>query len=214
MNTLIVIPCYNHGSLCNELISEINNKDILIVDDGSDIPFIPEQSNNNITLLKNDINKGKGYSIKEGAKHAIKSGYNRIIVIDADMQHDSTKIDDFINIDFKYDFVYGKRNFNKNMPLLRIISNILTSTIISLLCNKSIKDSQCGYRLYNTNLFNNLDSLENGYHFESEILLKKINSKSNITYINIPTIYNGSDSHIRNFHDTYKFIKLILRNLL
>jgi len=109
--------------------------------------------------------------------------------------------------------VYGRRTFFVNMPLHRSLSNWITSFILSLFCNKRIYDSQCGYRRYNLNLFMNSTFLEHGYQFESEILLKKINSNTSVNYINIETIYNNSKSHINHFNDTYKFIRCILRSL-
>ena len=214
MNTLIVIPCYNHNDLCNTLLPKISSKQLLIVDDGSFIEFKLKDITINATIIRNDKNKGKGYSIKRAAMYAIKNNFSHILVIDADMQHDPRKIDDFINNNETFDLVYGKRNFNSNMPFSRKLSNTITSNIISLYCNKRIKDSQCGYRLYNLNLFNNLNSVENGYQFETEILLKKINKDSIVKYIDIPTIYNNSISYIDNFKDTFKFIKLITRNII
>ena len=47
----------------------------------------------------------------------------------------------FIRDNKKYDIVYGKRKFGLNMPFLRILSNLITSFIISLYCQKKIKDS-------------------------------------------------------------------------
>ena len=74
MKSLIVIPCYNHGHLCNSLVSKIIDKDILIIDDGSDAAYTPRK-NKNITVLRNNTNMGKGYSIKKAASYAIKNKY-------------------------------------------------------------------------------------------------------------------------------------------
>ena len=212
MKSLIVIPCYNHGHLCDSLISKIINKDILIIDDGSYVHYIPNNSKN-ISILRNNINMGKGYSIKKAASYAIENNYENILVIDADLQHDPKYIDNFLkNTDF--DLVYGRRCFSNEMPLTRRVSNTITSFLISLITKQKIEDTQCGYRLYNLNLFKDFNSNEDGYQFESEILLKKINKKSKIKSVQISTIYNDSKSHINNFIDTYKFIKLILRNIL
>ena len=213
MNTLIVIPNYNHNSLCDQLISKINDYDLLVIDDGSDNKYIPSVNKNNIKVIRNTENCGKGYCIKLGARFAKDNEYKNILVIDADMQHEPTKIHSFISMSEDYDFIYGKRNFDSNMPFLRKLSNTITSYIISKMCKISIKDTQCGFRLYNLSLFDDLHSLEDGYQFESEILLNKINSSSKISHVDIPTIYNESKSSIRNFSDTNKFIKLVLRNI-
>ena len=213
MKTLIVIPNYNHSSSCSILIGKLPQYSLLVVDDGSTIPFINKIKSSKVIILRNSINMGKGYSIKKAAKYAISNQYSHILTIDADMQHDPIYIEDFINYDKNSDLVYGKRNFKINMPFLRKSSNYITSKIISHLCRLNIYDTQCGYRLYNLELFKNLDSKENGYHFETEILLMKINKHSNIKYVDISTIYNGSKSHINNILDTVKFLILIIKNI-
>ena len=79
MNTLIVIPCYNHNDLCNNLISKIKIYNILVIDDGSDIKFKIISSLNNSTLIRNEVNKGKGYCIKKGAQYAINNNYTHMV---------------------------------------------------------------------------------------------------------------------------------------
>ena len=95
------------------------------------------------------------------------------------------------------------------MPLSRIISNTITSKIISILKTKTINDSQCGYRRYKIDTIKNLTFLENGYLLESEILLNCINKNMNIHNINIQVIYDGSPSHINKLSDSIGFIRLI-----
>ena len=79
----------------------------------------------------------------------------------------------------------------------------------------NIYDSQCGYRRYLLKDIVNEKYNEKGFQFETEILLKVLKNKNKIiSHINIPTIYNKSHSYIHNFADTYKFIKLIVRNII
>ena len=143
----------------------------------------------------------------------ISNNYSHLLVIDADGQHDPSKINEFLNLNQDIEIVFGRRLFKKPMPLLRILSNTITSSIISFICKKKIHDSQCGYRRYKNTLFTNKSYNENGYQLESEILLSNINNNSNIAFVNIPTIYNSNISSMNYINDTYKFIKCILRNI-
>ena len=213
MKTLLVIPNYNHSSSCAILIDKLPQYNILIVDDGSRIPFTNKENSSKITIIRNSKNMGKGYSIKKAAKYAISNYYSHILTIDADLQHDPIYVEKFMNTSTQYDLIYGKRNFKINMPFLRKLSNFITSKIISFFCQLRIYDTQCGYRLYNLELFKKLDSKEDGYQFETEILLKKINKYSHIGYVEISTIYNDSKSHINNILDTIKFVILIIKNI-
>ena len=213
MKLLIVIPCYNHNKYLYSLIDEISNLydlDILCIDDGSDIPL--KVDNTKYHLLCNKINRGKGHSILKASKYAISHQYTHILVMDADLQHDPKDISKFININENYDIVYGNRNFLHTMPIHRLMSNFITSLIISIICKKNIKDSQCGYRRYKINLFEK-EYYENGYQFETEILLKNIKKNSLIIDIPIKTIYNNNESNMNYIVDTFKFIKLIFKQI-
>jgi len=184
----------------------------MIIDDGSSPSInIEKFEENGLILMRNNINRGKGYSLKVGFKYAIKNNYTHVITLDGDMQHDPMEINKFINADQNIDFLLGYREFTKPMPFSRIISNTITSKIISIFKSKTIKDSQCGYRRYRIDTIKDFLFSENGYLFESEILLNCINKNMNIHNINIRVIYDGSPSHINKLSDSIGFIRLITR---
>ena len=214
MNVLVVIPCYNHSNYLPQLLKKLVNNNVLIIDDGSDINISLQNHNDNIVLIRNDVNKGKGYSIKKAAKFARRNNYTHIVTIDSDLQHNVDDLKLFISKAKNCDLVYGYRSNYKKMPLLRIFSNKITSFMISSSCSKKIYDSQCGYRMYNLSLFEDLLSNEDGYQFESEILLKKINNESIIDYVEIKTVYNNSLSHFSNISDTFRFIKMYIKHYI
>ena len=215
MKQLIVIPCFNTHKYIKDLIYELRNNtdvDILIYDDGSS----PALSLNklkypNLYLIRNQINHGKGYTLKKAFYYSINKDYTHMLTIDGDMQHNPNEIEKFINIKSKVEFVFGSRKLIKPMPIHRRLSNYITSSIISLLISNKIYDSQCGYRRYKLDCVNIDNINDNGYLFESEIILNSINSKSNITNISIDTIYSDNKSHINNLTDTFKFINIIFK---
>ena len=152
MKQLIVIPCYNTHIYINKLVFtlfENTSTDILIIDDGSS-PKISFENNElaNLKIIRNNINKGKGHALKKGFLYAEENNYTHVITLDGDLQHDPSEINNFISENQDIDFLIGYRELRKPMPLSRIISNTITSQIISLILNKKIRDSQCGYRRY------------------------------------------------------------------
>tara|TARA_Y100000994_G_scaffold248285_1_gene255669 strand:- start:1328 stop:1987 length:660 start_codon:yes stop_codon:yes gene_type:complete len=215
MKSLVLIPCYNTHKYLSNLISLIISQTenaILIFDDGSSPALnIDKFSNNNINLIRNNTNKGKGYCIIFGFRYALENGYTHVITMDGDMQHDPMEINKFINYKDGNDFLLGYRRFSRPMPISRIISNSITSQIISILKGKKIYDSQCGYRRYKLESIKNFTFKENGYLFESEILLTCISKNTNIDNLKIKAIYDGSPSHINKITDSIKFINLITR---
>ena len=214
MNPLIVIPAYNSNHTINILVNKIlvqTDVSILVIDDGS-TSKIKIDNKNDVILMRNDTNKGKGYVIKKAIKYALNNNYTHILSIDSDLQHDPSYINSFLNINKDVDVVFGARDFSDPMPFHRILSNKITSYIISCLVRQEIKDSQSGYRRYKLSIFKDKNLNENGFHFESELILKCIKSNTKVEHIRIPTIYNNSISSIDNFSDTLKFIKLIFKH--
>jgi len=217
-NYCVIIPAYNAQQTILEVVKSTNqtipNLKIIVINDGStdDTASIVSEDKS-ILLYQHESNRGKGAAIKTGIRIAKEAGYNYGIFIDADMQHDPRKIKEFIRLrDLQNsDMVLGVRSFLKtNMPLHRMLSNSITSFLISIRVGKRIHDSQCGYRL--VNLLNiNPDTYNNdGFQFESEFLIKMIYSGAKFCEIPIPTIYNEAGSSINNLLDTCRFIKLFL----
>ena len=210
----IIIPSYNETGLQQliDTIRSIHNFTIIVIDDGSDLPIEIEKRFSEVFLFRNKTNKGKGFSILKGIKESAKKGYTYSMVMDADFQHDPEDIKNFIKHSKEYDLVAGYRKFKKPMPLSRILSNKITSAIISLIIKQKVKDSQCGFRMYKNSIFRGVEFEESGFQFESEFLLK-MGKDIKIKQIPIKTIYNKSKSHINKTKDTFKFIKLIVRYL-
>ena len=166
------------------------------------------------TAHRNTKNRGKGYSIKKGMKYAYKNNYTHVITLDADLQHDPVYIKSFLDTEENIDIVIGARSFDSSMPFLRRFSNFTTSFILSLLTKKKILDSQSGYRRYklNSDFFNYC--IEDGFQFESEVLINKLREEgATLEHVSISTLYNDEKSSINNLLDTYKFIKLIIKKI-
>ena len=151
MKPIIIIPCYNDNRFVNDLVKDIiyqYNIDILIIDDGSDNVLQIDSLKESDVVLRNEANKGKGYSLRKAFNYAVDKNYTHAITLDADLQHDPKYIQKFIDIDGNVDIVIGSRDFNSEMPILRRFSNKITSYIASKITGKTILDSQSGYRRY------------------------------------------------------------------
>ena len=94
------------------------------------------------------------------------------------------------------------------MPIHRKFSNWVTSLIISLMTSQKVLDSQCGYRSFHTSLFDKIHCKENGFQFDSEMLIKAAIIDSKVEHIRVPTIYDDQGSAMNNFTDTIKFIRM------
>ena len=191
------------------------NLGVVIVDDGSNPPIakqnIPGLS---IEWIRHSQNRGKGAALKTGFNYFLTQDVDPIMTMDGDLQHPPEFIPEFLRKyeTGEFDVIIGSRKKNpKVMPLHRIISNTLTSLIISLLIGRFLHDSQCGFRLYSREVMESIQPDENRFHLESEMLVRCGWKNFRIGHIPIPTIYNQAPSAIRNVSDTLNFITLIFK---
>ena len=214
---LILIPNFNGESNILKIYNDINNQkinnlDLLFVDDGSDDNSLNILKKNNINYINHEFNLGKGEALKFGINYAFKNNYKWIITIDSDLQHSPKKIKDFIKLKNKNKIILGWRKNKNKMPFERILSNSITSKMISIRSNTKIKDSQCGFRMFPVKVHSDFICNEKGFQYESEFLIKAVMNGYEIDHVIIPTIYNNEKSSMKKIPDTIKFISMYLRS--
>jgi len=224
MKYAILIPAYNAERTLPELIDELLMLPVLpvkivVVDDGSVDNTAGVAAIDQRVLVKTlHKNQGKGSALKAGFD-LILQHYNveYILCMDADLQHPASSVPDFLAgaADGKSRFVIGNRLKKPGvMPVHRILSNSITSWLISRVTGQEIKDSQCGYRLVHRDVVTGLALHENGFQLESEMIIRAAQTGYRIDFIDIPTIYYANSSHISNLQDTMRFIRLIFREFI
>jgi len=98
MKTCVVIPAFNEADNISKVISGVKalGLDVIVVDDGSldETSLISEKGS--AYVINNSKRCGKGLSLRKGFGYAIKKGYDIIISMDADGQHDTTDVPKFL----------------------------------------------------------------------------------------------------------------------
>jgi glycosyltransferase involved in cell wall biosynthesis len=209
----ICIPCYNSGHTILELISGIKkvmpyNK-ILIVNDGSTDQTESIAHSSRAHIISTSQNKGKGSAILTGM-NALKNS-EWMICMDADLQHDPEDLKSFVDaIDSEqFDLIVGyRKRTGTDMPFARMLSNSITSFLLSVRLGIKIKDAQCGFRAIKISSSIKHDFKEKRYMFETEYLIRSALGKQKIGWVPVKTIYNESKSYIRPWVDTFKFVTL------
>jgi glycosyltransferase involved in cell wall biosynthesis len=208
-----IIPFFNESRTINKIINRTLQyvDHVIAVDDGSTDDYsnkIPQESN--ITLLKYDVNRGKGFALAEGLKTGVEKGFEKLITIDADLQHNPDEIPLLISALEGNDIVIGNRLGNlTGMPFHRILSNKITSFLLSLKTGQKILDSQSGFRAYNSNVINSVKTTKHGYEAESEMIIKAARKGFKITFVNISTIYGAEESKMSPVKTTFAFIRVL-----
>ncbi|MDR2692646.1 MAG: glycosyltransferase family 2 protein [Chitinispirillales bacterium] len=139
-----------------------------------------------------------------------------ILTMDADGQHSPTDIPRFLAESKKNPasgICIGVRDMRPlSMPPARILSNRLTSLILSLLTGRRIADSQCGYRLYPAEFIKSIQIEYNRFQAESELIQKAAAKHFPIRFTDVQTLYlKGGSSHISHLLDTLRWIAAVGR---
>ncbi len=210
-----VIPFYNEEQFIEKIILEtLPFVDIVIaVDDGStDNSVLSIPKNKKIVVVSYPKNKGKGFALKKGFEASIKLKTDITITLDADFQHQPNYIPNLISELKTYDIVIGNRLSSLNkMPLHRIMSNRLTSFLLSLKTKQRILDSQCGFRAFKTKILDMIMPSFDGFEAESEIIVLAARNNFNIGFCYIPTIYGEEKSKMRSMQTIKGFLKVITK---
>ena len=217
--TIVIIPSYNEGRTIGAIVKEIiaMGLQVLIVDDGSKDNTRKEALEHGGMVIKNKVNSGKGKSIRVGLDYVTsKTKYNWAVLMDGDGQHHPEDIPIMMESAVKEDadMVLGDRMaYTKNMPLIRLLTNMFTSFIISCLCRVKVKDSQCGFRMIRVHAFRKITLISDRYDIESEMIIEAAKKGLKIISSPVRTIYGDESSQINPAKDSVRFIKLIMSYL-
>lgn len=223
-NIAVIIPAYNPDEKLIKLVNEINNEitnKIIVVNDGSKSKKVFEKIENKCEVLENMINKGKGYSLKEGLTYVLKqeNDFIGIITTDADGQHsvkDIKNIAKELEEDYRKNnekIILGTRDFDKeNVPIKNRLGNKITANILEKKTGIKIKDTQTGLRGIPIKYIEELINVKGDrYEYEQNVLIYIIEKHIPYKELSIDTIYNKSKSNFNVVIDSYKIIKAIIK---
>ena len=218
MKTCVVIPTYNEAKSIAGLVKEIQglNLEVIIVDGGSQDDTSQIAQENGATVLKNQINQGKGASLIKGFSYVLSKDCDAVITMDGDGQHLPSDIPYFLRLAEYSDngILIGNRMLKrKNMPFIRVLTNKIMSGLISKITRQNVPDTQCGFRLIKRPVLEKINLKTSKYETESEILIKASRLGFKIESVPIKTVYSGEKSQINPFVDTLRFIKFLFREL-
>ena len=204
MKITVIIPVFNELKTVRAIIDKILNlKDldiqIILVDDfstdGTRELIENELSKKVDKVLFHSSNKGKGSAIIS-AKKFIKG--NIVIIQDGDLEYDPKDYYQLIKpiLDNSYKIVYGSRvlgkgryRTNKFTSLFRIFCNHILTIISNFINSQNLTDAHTCYKVFKSEVFNDIILEENGFNFCPEITTKV--SNLGIKIFEVPINYNG-----------------------
>lgn len=220
MTVCILIPAYNAAKTILPVVRESleHGLPVVLVDDGSTDSTSALVAGLPVTLLQHQQNRGKGAALKTGFAWAVKSGFDAVVTIDADGQHDVAAIPRLVSSaqNGMWGILIASRHTQfEQMAGLRKFWNRIGVWCIWKRTGFEITDSQSGFRYYSGDVVEKLSLESNGYALEMEILLKAW--KNGFTIGSLPIAARVADgratSHYRPIRDTFTISMTFLRNM-
>jgi glycosyltransferase involved in cell wall biosynthesis len=212
----VLIPAYNEEKNISVLLSKIlaRGYPALVVDDGSlDGTAAAAKEAGAAEVLRLESNAGKGAATRRGIEWVLGRGYEAVIFMDADGQHDPAELDLFFDaLNQGAQVVIGNRMRNPaGMPWLRRATNRFMSWLISLLAHQTIPDTQCGYRAMTKNVLEKMSFSTDRFEMDSEMLLEAARLGARMESVPVRSVYEGGKSRIHPLRDTARFFLFLFR---
>jgi glycosyltransferase involved in cell wall biosynthesis len=217
----VMIPAFNNEATVARVVVKARQEipHVVVLDDGSTDQTATVAKAAGAEVIRIPENKGKGNMLRIAFRYAVKNHFNAIITLDADLQHDPGEIPKLIDYYIKHQakIVVGNRMQAKHaIPRIRYGPNKVGTILFSWLTHQTIADSQCGFRLYDRRVMENIHILNVGFEAEADILLRSGKRGYIIGFVPIQTIYFPNRQHISNYRpikDTFRISIIFLMNL-
>jgi glycosyltransferase involved in cell wall biosynthesis len=181
MRILAVVPAFNEHESIPALISEIvaTGHDVVVVDDASTDSTEQAARKAGVPVISLSNNLGVGGAVQAGFLFALRRGYDIVVQVDGDGQHDPQQISTIIGpiIAGEADCVIGSRyhparpDSNYRTPVFRRMGIRFSTTILWLVTGVRIHDTTSGFRALNRRAVAYFSRKYPSDHPEAEALL-------------------------------------------
>lgn len=205
MRLLIAIPVFNERKYVAGVLDKVRrfHDQILVIDDGStDGTAEILARRGDIHLIRHPQNRGYGQSVIDAFNFAFDRGYDWVITMDCDEQHEPERIPDFVAAirTGRWDIISGSRylHTDKHDDLppgdRRLINQTITS-IINKLFDWKLTDAFCGFKAHRVSAMKRLELDQPGYAFPLQLWPRAATANLRITEIPVRLIYNDPTRH-------------------
>lgn len=203
MRTLVAIPVYNEENTLRSVVERVlmHAGNVLVVDDGSTdastslLPRLP------VDIIRHTVNRGYGRSIRDAFAWAMMDGYDWVVTMDCDLQHEPDELPAFFDRinDDDADLISGSRYLPASKaegllppPERRRVNTAITRELNQRLSSRLgvITDSFCGFKAYRVDALRSLSLNEDGYAFPLQFWVQAAARRLRVREIPVTLIYN------------------------
>ena len=203
LKTAAVIPAYNEEKTIGSVVlkTKVSVDEVLVVDDGSsdDTALLAQMAGAEVLRLPQ--NSGKAVALMSGLGAMSNNGFDAIVMLDADGQHDPHQIPDLLKpiSEGQADLVIGSRFLKggngSGLPNYRKAGQTVLNKATSFGSKTKVTDSQSGFRAISRKGMKNLDFDSDGYGVESAMITYFADRGLGITEVPINVDYHVPNGH-------------------
>ncbi len=197
MKFLTAIPVYNEEKHIRKVLSATLpfSSDVLVVDDGSTdgTPELLRQFP--VRVLRHERNEGYGTALRDAFRYAIEHGYDVLVTMDCDGQHEPARIPDLLEaLGGDAAIASGSRYLKRfpgdsdPPPERRRINRIVTAELNRRL-GLSLTDAFCGFKAYRADGLRRIEVTEPGYAMPIEVWVQVAYLRLLVREVPVPLIY-------------------------
>ncbi|MBA3653233.1 MAG: glycosyltransferase family 2 protein [Actinobacteria bacterium] len=219
--TLIVIPAFNEQeslpAVLDELRRTLPDCDALVVDDGSADSTAAVARRHGAVVASLPFNLGIGGALRTGFRYAVLHGYDRVVQLDADGQHDPAEVklltatlDD--GVDMAIGSRFTARESTYDVGRVRFGAMRLLRLAVLVLSGQRFTDTSSGFRAFSAPLVRFFaDTYPQEYMESVEALL--LACYEGFKVVEVPVLMRQRSAGVpsaRNIRLLYHYLRLLI----
>ncbi len=222
MRTLVVIPTLNEAANIAAVVDGVRRTcaaDVLVVDDGSDDATAALARAAGATVLRHACNLGIGAAVQSGFLYAIARGYDAVVRVDGDGQHDPGFIPVLLDelAHDRADIIVGSRFLAREGYQSTVVRRvgIVILGVLSALVGARVTDPTSGYWALNRRALDVLGRWQPDDYPETQSLL--LATRAGCRVREVPVVMrprHAGNSSIGAVHAGFYMLKVILSVLI
>jgi glycosyltransferase involved in cell wall biosynthesis len=202
--------------------------EILVIDDSSsDLTFetarlaAARMGFRNVTVLRTPFNRGYGGNQKLGYLHAIKQGFDYVVLLHGDGQYAPEYLPQIVNAlgEDEPDALIASRMINRRdalrggMPLYKWIGNQVLTAVENRMLGSDLSEFHSGYRAYKVDALRSIHFQLNSddFHFDTEVLIQLLSTGRVVKEIPVPTFYGDEISRVNGLKYAVNCLKAVAK---
>jgi dolichol-phosphate mannosyltransferase len=197
MRVLTAIPVYNEERHVERVLEEVRRyvEHVVVINDGSTdgtAALLARQQD--IQVVTHPQNRGYGAALISAFTYALQHGYDVLVTMDCDGQHEPARIPVLLEAIHDADLVSGSRylrDFRQDSaaPVDRRRINEIVTSELNARYRLNLTDAFCGFKAYRREALARLHITETGWGMPLELWVQVAHAGLRIKEVGVPRLY-------------------------